>query len=522
MKKRFLLVCSFFIFLLLIIFSVCNNNNLKNTTYVSFGSSDTKARVMNTELNEKQIMKEYSAYDYVKIDKIIEVENLNYGNFRKKIQSDEILDYGIAFDNNKIVLLSEELNSNHIINYEDYEIDFDHLNQYLSEKGIKKRINNPNSITIFKTESKYLINHKFVNLEKKAGFHHRSISEIKNELSTIIKNTGNLLASMNENGQYVYGYRSNTASKINSYNILRHAGSTWSLILYYKMHPSNELKKTIEDAIEYLIDNFTVEYNSDITFVVEKKSSEIKLGGNALALLMLAEYKSVFSDSKYDDISKKISEGIMHMQNEDGSFHHILDLNFDVKETFRTVYYDGEATFALLKYYKVNKNENLLDKAKKAIDYFIHHDYEQYRDQWISYALNEYVKMNDDEKYLEFAFLNYTYNQYELDHSKSFGPTRFELLMTTLDTYNYAIENMDPSKLKDFDLEGLKNSIEINFETLFNFYISEEVAMYFNHSDLVLNGFHDIKSNFRMRIDDIQHSLLGIMKYYELCNDNVH
>lgn len=520
MKKKLLLICSILLFLLLIIFNVFKNDtNLKDSIYVSFGSSNIKATVINTKLTEEQIIKEYSGYDYVKIDKLIDVENLNYGEFKKKINSDEIFNYGIALYNNKIVLLSEELNSNNIINCKEHEINLDNLNKYLSEKGIKKKINNLTNITIFKTESKYLINNTFINLENNAGFNNRSIDEIKNELPIIIKNTGKLLAAMNENGKYVYGYNSNIASKINSYNILRHAGSTWSLILYYKEYPSIELKRTIEDAIEYLIDNFTVDYNNDITFVVERKSAEIKLGGNALALLMLAEYNLVFSDSKYDDISKKIAAGIIYMQNEDGSFNHILDLDFNVEEKFRTIYYDGEATFALLKYYKVNKNEILLDKAKKSIDYFINNNYEQYRDQWISYALNEYVKINGDNRYLEFAFLNYTYNKQKLDNNKSFGPTRLELLMTTLDTYNYAIKNIDSVVLKNFNLEELKNSIEINFQTLFNFYISEEVAMYLNNPILVLNGFHDIKSNFRMRIDDLQHSLLGIMKYNELCND---
>ncbi len=520
MKKRTLLICSLFLFLLLIIFNIFKSrNNLNDTLYVSFGSSDIKAKIINTKLSEEQIIKEYSDYDYVKIDKLVDIENLSYAEFKKKINNDEIFSYGIALDNNRIVLLSEELNSNSIINRKEHDINFDNLNKYLSEKGIKTKINNLSRITIFKTESKYLNNNVFINLENKVGFNNRNITEIKNELPIIIKNTGQLLASMNENGKYIYGYKSNLASKINSYNILRHAGSTWSLILYYEKYPSIELRQTIEAAIEYLIDNFTVEYNDDIAFVVEKKAAEIKLGGNALTLLMLAEYKLVFSDSKYDDISKKIAEGIMYMQNEDGSFNHILDLNFNVEEKFRTVYYDGEATFSLLKYYKTNKDEYLLNQVKKSIDYFIDKNYEQYRDQWISYTLNEYVKINSDEKYILFALLNYTYNKQKLDNNRTFGPTRLELLMTTLDTYNYATENIDSFNINDFNLKELKNSIEINFETLFNFYISEEVAMYLNNPILVLNGFHDIKSSFRMRIDDLQHSLLGIMKYNDLYND---
>ncbi len=520
MRKKLLLICSFFIFIFLIIFNIFKDNvNLIDNLYISVGSSNTTAKVLKTELSEEQIIKEYKDYEYVKVDKFVDIETISYEKFKGKINDNEIFSYGIALDNNRIVLLSEELNANNIINRKEKNVNFENLNKYLSKKGISKKFNSISNITIFKTESKYLYNNEFINLENKMGFNNRSIENIKSELPNIIESTGKLLASMNKKGKYVYGYSTNSAKEFNSYNILRHAGSTWSLILYYKEYPSDELKTTIQESIDYLINNFTIEYNDDITFVVEKKSSEIKLGGNALALLMLSEYSLVFSDYKYDDISKKIANGIIHMQNDDGSYNHILDLNFNIKEKFRTVYYDGEATFALLKYYKVNNNNILVEQAKKAIDYFIDNNYEKYRDQWISYALNEYIKINTNERYINFAFLNYTYNRQKLDNNKSFGPTRLELLITTLDTYNYVINNADSSVIKDFNIKELKNSIEINFETLFNFYISEEVAMYLNNPILVLNGFHDIKSNFRMRIDDLQHSLLGIIKYNELYGD---
>ena len=40
--------------------------------------------------------------------------------------------------------------------------------------------------------------------------------------------------------------------------------------------------------------------------------------------------------------------------------------------------------------------------------------------------------------------------------------------------------------------------------------------MYYNNPDKVVYGFHDPTDDFRMRIDDIQHSILGLMEYEKI------
>ena len=61
-------------------------------------------------------------------------------------------------------------------------------------------------------------------------------------------------------GKYIYGFRTNTVKELTSYNILRHAGSTWSLIVYYEKNPNEKLKQLIENSIDYLLDNYLVDY----------------------------------------------------------------------------------------------------------------------------------------------------------------------------------------------------------------------------------------------------------------------
>lgn len=521
MKKTNLIFASIIVILIILISIISSfkpNNNILDKTIISYGNSNQKCNVELTNLNENNIIKKYDNYDYVKLDKIKNLKSISYKELQNIISntSPNKFEYGITLLNNKIILLSEEINANNIIDYYNYEINFDNLNSYLQEKQINTKIDNITSLNIFSTESKFLYDENFIDLNNVNGFHLRNIDLNKSNLKDIIDHSANLLMSMNsQTGRFIYGIRTNNGAEINNYNILRHAGSTWSLILYYKQNPSKELKEIIDRSINYLLDNYITDYNDHISFVVEKKSDEIKLGGNALTLLMLSDYCEVFNDKKYNQIAKKIADGIIYMQQENGSFYHILDTKGNKKEKYRTIYYDGEAVFSLLKFYKISNNKLYYNKAKKSIDMFLENNYEQYRDHWISYSMNEFIRYNSDEKYIEFALNNYLYNINSFDDNETFGPVRLELLESVYDTYNYISKNKPDSKaLKEFDKDQLKNSIEINLEVLFHYFINDETAMYLEKPNLSIYGFHDIESDFRMRIDDIQHPLVGLINYY--------
>lgn len=517
MFKKIAIITSIIISIILIY--MFYNNNIMNDIYVTYKNKNENYITEKVDLTEQEIINKYKDYDYLKIDKINELKEINLEQLEELIKesNENSFSYGFSLLNGKIILLCEEINTYKVIDYDENSINFDNLNLLLESKNIKERITEISKIEIFKTVSSFYYNEELIDLQLANGFNIRNIEYQKDNLENIIINSSNLLASMNkENGKYVYGYRTNTGKIVNSYNILRHAGSTWSLILYYEKYPSKELKEIIDRAIDYLIDNYTINKDKNITYVVEQKSKEIKLGGNALTLLMLSDYYNVFNDDKYNDTAKKIANGIIKMQLEDGSYNHVLNIDFSLKEKYRTVYYDGESTFALLKFYGITKEKKYYKAALKTIDMFIEKKYEKYRDHWISYSINEFLKYNQEEKYIKFAFKNYTYNINRINDNETFGPIRLELLLSTYKTYNYiAKEKPESNSFKRFDIEKLEQSINYNLEILFNYYINEETAIYFKNQDISLFGFHDIDSNFRMRIDDIQHSILGIMMYYD-------
>lgn len=92
----------------------------------------------------------------------------------------------------------------------------------------------------------------------------------------------------------------------------------------------------------------------------------------------------------------------------DGLTTHVLNYpNYDLKEKFRIIYYDGEAALALLRLYQINQDKRLLETVKLMFENFIHKRYEKYHDHWLSYCTNELTKICPEEKYFIFGLNNY-------------------------------------------------------------------------------------------------------------------
>lgn len=285
-------------------------------------------------------------------------------------------------------------------------------------------------------------------------------------------------------------------------------GSVWSCIVSF--NESNDKKEKIDLALDYL--NNTVRKKDDNTyFIAEVKDNELKLGGNALSIIAMCEYTDKFSDSKYLDIIKKLGNGILSMQHSDGSYIHVLnESDFSLKAEYRTVYYDGEATFALCKLYGITKDEKYLDAAKKSMKYFIEKDYTQYVDHWISYATNEITKYVDDEKYYEIGLKNVGNNVSKILEKSYTSHINLEMIVKCNELYNRMIEkDINIDYTNDFSYDTLKELLNARLHFQLNSYLYPEMAMYLKNPSKYYNTFFIRHSDFRIRIDDIQHSILG-------------
>ena len=423
--------------------------------------------------------------------------------------------------NKDVALLEEEINANMIIDYNNKKLNLQNLNKYLEKRGEAKLDNLPEEITFF-TSIRYFYDedgkiYKLYDDDLNAG--RRVIENItKEEVENIISKASKYLANMvKKDGQFVYGYSAITDKELSSYNILRHAGSVWSLIVCYDENSSdkNERKVLINRAMDYLASQIS-EKDENTAYVVEEKVNEIKLGGNAIPVLAMCEYAQKFGDLTYVETAKKLGNGILTMQKDNGSYVHILNGNdYQVKAEQQTVYYDGEATLALAKLYGVTKEEKYLDAAKKAIQYFVDNNYEQYCDHWIAYSVNEVTKYVDNNSYYEFGLKNIKDNLATIHDKVVTSHTNFEMLVQGYELYNRIKEKqIELNYLEEFDANQLLRTLKYRANYQLNSYMYPEIAMYLTEPSKYEGTFFIRNDAFRVRIDDIQHSLLGY--YYFL------
>lgn len=508
-----------------------------NVVFLSVCSGEERAKVFTgTGVDRKAAW--LSAYDQAK--SFIESENYNAVWLKADLMSEaktydtvefstelhhyrpEFFRYGIAFDKNfETALLEAELNGAKILDYENECVDESYLNTYLKKAGRSTLSSLPDSYVVFKCVGWMCDENDEVYdlISDIDDYGRRKVDTVdKQYAAELVKNaSGFLINQVKDDGSFVYGYYPRFDKNIDNYNIVRHASTLWSLVCQYRMTGNEELVPVIDKAVDYMVENAIVERNDEISYLYEEKSDEIKLGGCGVAVVALTEYMDAFGSDKYKDLAVKLGNGILTMLDQDsGEYYHVLDGEFIKKEQFRTVYYDGEATFALCRLYSLTSDEKWLNAAKSAVEHFISADYVQYKDHWVAYSMNEITKYVDDERYYTFALRNAQENLDTIYNRDTTYHTYFELLMSTFEIYDRTIERGIHVDYLDngFDLEYFLRTIYKRADHMLCGYFYPEYAMYMANPNAILDTFMVRHDGYRVRIDDVQHNVGGYYLYY--------
>ncbi|MCY1175840.1 hypothetical protein D9M73_160950 [compost metagenome] len=243
-------------------------------------------------------------------------------------------------------------------------------------------------IWTFDTYAGFYENGQFINLASRYDVNGiRGISNNKKQHFKLLieQNSAFLHSQIQENGKFIYGYFSAYDRDIRNYNTVRHCTSTYALLETFEVQNKPEYWPKIHAAIHYALTNFYKEKDSSTAFMIDGKEGEleIKLGANAAAILMLTKYQEITQKTDYQKYAEKLANGILKLVDSNGSTTHVLNYpNYDLKEKFRIIYYDGEAALALLRLYQINQDSRLLETVKLMFEYFIENRYEKYHDHW--------------------------------------------------------------------------------------------------------------------------------------------
>lgn len=458
---------------------------------------------------------------WVKADVVYVSEKISADELAKAIYASrhEFFRYGLAFDDGyATALLEAELNGAKIYEYEKGGVDLSYLNTYLKKAGREPLEKLPEEYTVFQTFGWFCDEMNAVYLLDSTGLDYgrRQVEVLDADYARdlIGKASDFLVKQVKQDGSFVYGMYPRFDNDIENYNIVRHASTIWSLICRYRMDPSEELAHVIESTIDYMLTQ-VVQENETTAHLYEIKDDEIKLGANGVAVIAMTEYMDVFESDKYVDICRKLGNGILTMlDRETGVYYHVLNGDFSRKEEFRTVYYDGEATFALCRLYSLTGEQVWLDAARCAVDHFIEADYTQYKDHWVAYSMNEITKhITDNTEYYAFALRNVQVNAAEIYERDTTYHTYLELLMSTFELYDRLMER--GAGVEGFDLDAFLETIYTRADRQLNGFFYPEYAMYMANPQRVLNTFMVRHDGYRIRIDDVQHNIGGYYLYYK-------
>jgi len=502
--------------------------NRQMMLFVSLGQGTERAHVVRFQGKGLQSvtdqarnwLRKQPEVEWLKLDIARNFEALSFEalNERVKETRKNYFRRGIAFDRKMhCAYLEEELNGNAVLTkdptHQELHINLTNLSNYAQQQGRTERIAfHPTSpcllfdtLGVFADETPHLLE-----VTRDVEKIRDTTSELPSEIKTIVAQSSEYLArQVRANGRFQYGYFPCFDKPIKFYNSLRHASTLYSMIEAYRLTPSETLRQAIDRAKRYLVEELIV-HEEERSFVLDRESNEIKLGANAAAILALTEYMQTFQTTDDLRLSQRLATGILSLQQPSGQYLHVLEYpSFALKDAFRIIYYEGEATYALMRLYALDSDERWLDSVVQSFEHFIAKSYWKFHDHWLSYSANELTKWLPEDRYFQFGLQNVAPKLDFIHHRETTYPTFLELMLAAREMID-RIEAMERADLLvDFPLEWLDQTIERRMVYQRNGFFYPEVAMYMKKPDRILGSFYIRHHSMRVRIDDVEHNLSG-------------
>lgn len=215
----------------------------------------------------------------------------------------------------------------------------------------------------------------------------------------------------NDRGKITYEYQPQQDKLGTGYNMLRHAGTVYSMMQGYRVSPSEELLEASKRGIGYYRSKMREDKGRPGEWYV-LDGSRAKLGGVGLGLCMMVEMEKANPGFVDMDVVLGMARHIEHNQKEDGSFDSFYDYGKGLKDPKRkSIYYSGEALLGLVRLYELTGDPHWLDVAEKGADYLVNKRWVALGlriyippDAWLIQALEELDRFRPDDRRAEYAF----------------------------------------------------------------------------------------------------------------------
>ena len=339
-----------------------------------------------------------------------------------------------------------------------------------------------------------------------------------------------LVRMQNEDGSFHFLYDAAIDRVMENvdYNILRHAGTAFSLFDLYAATKDPRYLTAANRAVDFLKTRFKPAKEPRAIYVLDDDGTA-KLGANGLALLAISRQMELDPPSSDRTSALHLANHIMGQQEADGAF-----ISYH-PEGDVSLYYPGEAILGLLAYYRIAANETrVLESARRGADYLIESQRgmpELPPDAWLMQALEALHKLKPDPKYVEHVMAlaeamirdqftgKQTPERYSGDQNiGGFGPGEPRVTAAAarsegiLSAYRMARANSD-ARAPAF-LEALKASARFQMQHQF----TKDDAGWLPAPEKAAGAFRGSLSSTHVRIDFVQHNisaLLGLAQVWD-------
>lgn len=223
------------------------------------------------------------------------------------------------------------------------------------------------------------------------------------QLMTAARAGGDYLVRMQKpDGSFHYYYdAAEDRFETRRYNIVRHAGTAFSLLDLYGATRDVRYRESARLAVKFLRTRFHPARLRNAVYVLDY-DGKAKLGANGLALAALAKQIELDPIASSRQSATRLANLILAMQRKDGSFDMRYRIGSSEPEGITSLYYPGEAILGLVRLFKLNGEKRLLDSARRGADFLI----ESQRtmavlppDAWLMQALEALYNIGHERKY---------------------------------------------------------------------------------------------------------------------------
>lgn len=189
------------------------------------------------------------------------------------------------------------------------------------------------------------------------------------------------------NGSFKYRYDSDSDTLLTGYNVLRHAGAVWAMLDVNRDVSDQKIFASCGQAAHYLLDTYLRFFRS-YAHVCICEENTIKLGGNALSTLALVSLFERTQNHFLLAIAEQLAQFMLDQRLENGSLVHKRYFQSGKISNFQSMYYTGEALFALLAVYRLTQEKHWYEAALEIEQELAPKDYGvEEQSHWMLYFL---------------------------------------------------------------------------------------------------------------------------------------